>query len=955
MPASCPLTHSLNEPVHSTRDAPNSYPSQESLADRDKTETEEVQQLIGKSQQKPICKQVRTWIPTKHELERPTEDHRHVRWDPSSIQTHTIPSQNGAAASPRQNTIAHAAPPHPSSPVDPTSPKQGIDDSHGYPDPVIQGATPRVIRATTTTTPAIWPKDLIQKVSAAANLPSPTLTPSPFAFELSLEAAHKNFCILRQYGSIGNAIEQNPNSPIAQGSEFRTSSQLEPILCLHPNWPEFKRLIEEGSDWPVSDISDEDRKADVRAALTFGNHKGATSNYQLLRTLVADDVTHGYSLPLPLDKIHLLPGILLAPMNIVEQDTIDKCGNTIPKYRLTHDQSFTFEQGSNTSLNSRLRQDKLHPCYFGWVTRRLINWIVAARRKYPNRRILATKVDFKSAYRRLHLHHRIAQQSCTQLPEDRIALMALRLTFGGAACPFEWSIISETICDLATAIAHDASWDPTTLVAPDQHLVPPPAFLPDDIPFAPGKELIVDVEVDERGTHEMYLDDLIGLTIDLPDTDNRLRAERAPLLAIHTCARPLLIQEPTPREAMAAKNKLTAEAGLTKTKTILGWRWDLRGLIISLPFNKYTSWSGELLTMIGEGVVSTTHLETTIGRLGHLALVIPFVHHFLSRLRELHTRAARSKRRSTRIPPNCISDLKLMEFFLQKAHNGVDMNQIAFRRPTHVYRSDSCPAGLGGYGHTGFAWRYYLPDDLLFRASNNLLEHIAAIITPWIDILNGRLEKGDCALSMTDSTTSEGWLRKTNFLEEVDLVQASVRIQVAREHAMRYMNHEIRDYSQWFPGIENNVADALSREMDLSDDELTTFLRLSFPTQIPENFEIVPLPSEITSWLTSLLRQMPVNELFREEHTRTTLGRGIDGISTASQQDSNMIPSSHPCLANRKSNSSERLPSPSATPDLRETLQLPWLSHQSKVPSVTWSRPFGARDIRTPQETARVF
>jgi hypothetical protein len=53
-----------------------------------------------------------------------------------------------------------------------------------------------------------------------------------------------------------------------------------------------------------------------------------------------------------------------------------------------------------------------------------------------------------------------------------------------------------------------------------------------------------------------------------------------------------------------------------------------------------------------------------------------------------------------------------------------------------------------------------------------------------VDILAGRLSTGDCALSMTDSTTSEGWLRKTNFLEDDDLVQAGVRIQVAREHAM---------------------------------------------------------------------------------------------------------------------------------------------------------------------------
>ena len=143
----------------------------------------------------------------------------------------------------------------------------------------------------------------------------------------------------------------------------------------------------------------------------------------------------------------------------------------------------------------------------GRVIRRLVNWIVAARPKYPGRRIFATKVDFKSAYRCLHLNFHIALQSCTQPPDEDIALLALRLTFGGAACPYKWSIISEIICDLATAIAHDNNWDPSTLQAPDQELVPPPSFLPDDIPFCKGKELIVDVDINERGIHEMYLDD----------------------------------------------------------------------------------------------------------------------------------------------------------------------------------------------------------------------------------------------------------------------------------------------------------------------------------------------------------------------------------------------------------------------------------------------------------------
>ena len=155
-----------------------------------------------------------------------------------------------------------------------------------------------------------------------------------------------------------------------------------------------------------------------------------------------------------------------------------------------------------------------------------------------------------------------------------------------------------------------------------------------------------------------------------------------------------------------------------------------------------------------------------------------------------------------------------MIFFLKKDHEGFNMNQISFHNPTHVYRSDLCPAGIGGYshGHKGFAWRWAIPSDLQFCASNNLLEHVAAVITPWLDIIAKRLQEGDCALSMTDSTTSKGWLQKSNFREETNFIQASVRIQVARDHAQRYLDLGIKNFKQWFPGRLNNVTDSLSQD-----------------------------------------------------------------------------------------------------------------------------------------------
>jgi hypothetical protein len=238
--------------------------------------------------------------------------------------------------------------------------------------------------------------------------------------------------------------------------------------------------------------------------------------------------------------------------------------------------------------------------------------------------------------------------------------MALRLTFGGAPCPFEWGIISETICDLATAIIRDDDWNPSQVHAPKQEEFPPPIFLPDDIPFSEGKELIVDVDVHHRGTHDIYIDNLVGLGLDLPNCNNRERSEAAPLLAIDTCSRRVDAGKPIPRHNMAALHKLFAEGRLEEIKMILGWLWDFRRLIISLPIEKFTAWLSEINKMLSNGETTPADLESTIGRLTHVSMILPPVHHFLSRLRELLAYSERVNKRKVKLTPECVEDLKLM-------------------------------------------------------------------------------------------------------------------------------------------------------------------------------------------------------------------------------------------------------------------------------------------------------
>jgi hypothetical protein len=174
----------------------------------------------------------------------------------------------------------------------------------------------------------------------------------------------------------------------------------------------------------------------------------------------------------------------------------------------------------------------------------------------------------------------------------------------------------------------------------------------------------------------------------------------------------------------------------------------------------------------------------------------------------------------------------------------------------------------------------------LFRASNNLFEFLAVVITPWINIIHGCLTAGDCALSMTDSTTAEGWMRKSNFVKpNKHPVQAKTRVDAARKYASIFMDVDIKGYSQWFEGKRNNVADALLRDWHLGDDELTSLMRSHFPEQMPESFRISPPPKEISSWLTSLLQQLPVSEQLREHHMTTGLALEDDGKNGASPLD----------------------------------------------------------------------
>jgi hypothetical protein len=225
-----------------------------------------------------------------------------------------------------------------------------------------------------------------------------------------------NFIILKKYNlDLEKAVNAQKPSPLGYGSKFRPPHTMKRIFQHHPPWARMEHILINGSEWPLAEIRESNRIADLTEALQFGNHKGASQKPDLLKKLISDDIRHGYGLVIPRGGISRLPNACLAPMNITKQFTLEGGGEIVDKERLTHNQSFTWQ--SSLSGNKRMICESIQRCMYGRCLMRLLCWIVAARRKFPNAPITLQKIDIKSAYQRCHLNAITAMQTITQLPD----------------------------------------------------------------------------------------------------------------------------------------------------------------------------------------------------------------------------------------------------------------------------------------------------------------------------------------------------------------------------------------------------------------------------------------------------------------------------------------------------------------------------------------------------------
>ena len=222
-----------------------------------------------------------------------------------------------------------------------------------------------------------------------------------------------------------------------------------------------------------------------------------------------------------------------------------------------------------------------------------------------------------------------------------------------------------------------------------------------------------------------------------------------------------------------------------------------------------------------------------------------------------------------------------------------------------------------------------------------MLEHLCSIIGPWIDLIENNLPQFSCILAMGDSTTAAGWLKKSNFKYSDNESQAmtEAKLKLARDHALRLMSNKCSDYSQWFKGDHNDLADSLSRDHHIPTNILTQLFHISIPSQTPKNLKISPLPLEIHSYITSILQSLPGDTQQQEKLKTSKIARGVDGMSScqiSTWEETLFLKNSQ---SDSKQSSFQHSDKQSVNGDFLNFLEMPWWGRLSKPPWTTYHRP----------------
>ena len=104
------------------------------------------------------------------------------------------------------------------------------------------------------------------------------------------------------------------------------------------------------------------------------------------------------------------------------------------------------------------------------------------------------------------------------------------------------------------------------------------------------------------------------------------------------------------------------------------------------------------------------------------------------------------------------------------------------------------------------------------------------------------------------------------------------------------MDRQACNYSQHLPGVWNVVADCLSRDFHLSNEQIIAMLTSLHPSLSPSQIKIVDLPQKHISWIASLAQRWPGTRESPKRLIKSTLAAGIAGWDSSHGSNTTMTP-----------------------------------------------------------------
>ena len=118
---------------------------------------------------------------------------------------------------------------------------------------------------------------------------SSPLSRPKFRFDVSKEAAVHNFNLFKQANFNLRDILNTKGETIFTtfGSKFKDVKMLDKLFKHHHRWKDLKLTITNGYQWPIEELYENFRLADIKGDLGRGNHKSAKENGKFLNDALA--------------------------------------------------------------------------------------------------------------------------------------------------------------------------------------------------------------------------------------------------------------------------------------------------------------------------------------------------------------------------------------------------------------------------------------------------------------------------------------------------------------------------------------------------------------------------------------------------------------------------------------------------------------------------------------------